>query len=66
MNRQHFSIILGGILFLAVAMGISRFAFTPILPFMRVDENLSFTQGGWLASGQLYRILHRSFRGRVC
>lgn len=50
MNRQHFSIILGGILFLAVAMGISRFAFTPILPFMRVDENLSFTQGGWLAS----------------
>ncbi|MER2113149.1 MAG: YbfB/YjiJ family MFS transporter [Solibacillus isronensis] len=50
MNRQHFSVILGGILFLAVAMGISRFAFTPILPFMRVDENLSFAQGGWLAS----------------
>lgn len=50
MNRQHFSVVLGGILFLAVAMGISRFAFTPILPFMRIDENLSFTQGGWLAS----------------
>ena len=50
MNRQHMSIIAGGILLLAVAMGISRFAFTPILPFMRVDENLSFSQGGWLAS----------------
>ncbi|MGN7478857.1 YbfB/YjiJ family MFS transporter [Solibacillus silvestris] len=50
MDRHHMSVILGGILFLAVAMGISRFAFTPILPFMRVDENLSFTQGGLLAS----------------
>ena len=33
-----------------VAMGISRFAYTPILPFMRVDANLTFSQGGLLAS----------------
>ncbi len=50
MNRQHAGVIFGGILFLVIAMGISRFAFTPILPFMRVDEGLSFSQGGWLAS----------------
>ena len=50
MNRQHAGIIFGGILFLVIAMGISRFAFTPILPFMRVDEGLTFTEGGLLAS----------------
>ena len=50
MNRQHASILFGGILLLVVAMGISRFAFTPLLPFMRVDEGLSFQEGGWLAS----------------
>ncbi|MEK4228076.1 YbfB/YjiJ family MFS transporter [Solibacillus sp. FSL H8-0538] len=50
MTRQHAGVIFGGILFLVVAMGISRFAFTPILPFMRVDEGLSFEVAGWLAS----------------
>ncbi|MER1958251.1 MAG: YbfB/YjiJ family MFS transporter [Solibacillus sp.] len=50
MNRQHMGIIVGGILLLMVAMGISRFAYTPILPFMRVDANLTFSQGGLLAS----------------
>ena len=50
MNRQHASVLFGGILLLVVAMGISRFAFTPLLPFMRIDEGLSFQEGGWLAS----------------
>ena len=50
MNRQHAGVIFGGISLLVIAMGISRFAFTPILPFMRIDEHLSFSQGGWLAS----------------
>lgn len=35
---------------LAVAMGIGRFAFTPILPMMQQDSGLSVPQGGWLAS----------------
>jgi MFS family permease len=39
-----------GLVALAVAMGIGRFAFTPLLPMMREDFALSVTQGGWLAS----------------
>ncbi|KYG89165.1 MFS transporter [[Bacillus] sp. KCTC 13219] len=50
MTRQHIGIVFGGILLLVVAMGISRFAFTPILPFMREDEGFSLKIGGWLAS----------------
>ncbi|HJV86185.1 MAG TPA: YbfB/YjiJ family MFS transporter [Noviherbaspirillum sp.] len=39
-----------GLAALAVAMGIGRFAFTPILPMMLQDAGLSITEGGWLAS----------------
>jgi predicted MFS family arabinose efflux permease len=42
--------IMKGLLALAVAMGIGRFAFTPILPMMQADAGLSVAQGGWLAS----------------
>lgn len=35
---------------LAVAMGIGRFAFTPILPMMQDDAGLSVAAGGYLAS----------------
>jgi predicted MFS family arabinose efflux permease len=39
-----------GLVALAVAMGIGRFAFTPILPMMQEDAGLSVAHGGWLAS----------------
>jgi len=39
-----------GLVALAVAMGIGRFAFTPILPMMQQDAGVSVTTGGWLAS----------------
>lgn len=35
---------------LAVAMGIGRFAFTPILPMMQADAGLTLAAAGWLAS----------------
>jgi MFS family permease len=38
-----------GLLGLAAAMGIGRFAFTPLLPLMQAHEGLTLTQGGWLA-----------------
>src|SRR5258708_30464507 len=35
---------------LAVAIGIGRFALTPILPMMQKDAGLSLAVAGWLAS----------------
>jgi MFS family permease len=43
-------IALTGLVALAVAMGIGRFAFTPLLPMMQADAGLGLAQGGWLAS----------------
>ena len=37
-------------LMLAVAMGIGRFAFTPLLPMMQKDAGLTLVLGGWLAT----------------
>ncbi|WP_209000082.1 YbfB/YjiJ family MFS transporter [Pannonibacter tanglangensis] len=41
---------LGGLLALAAAMGIGRFVYTPILPFMTEGVPLSPAQGGLIAS----------------
>src|SRR5687768_4524472 len=41
---------LAGLLALAVAMGIGRFAFTPLLPVMQAESALDVVAGGWLAS----------------
>jgi predicted MFS family arabinose efflux permease len=41
---------LAGLAALAVAMGIGRFAFTPVLPMMLRDAGLSLAAGGLLAS----------------
>jgi predicted MFS family arabinose efflux permease len=40
-----------GLVALASAMGIGRFALTPILPLMQEDAGLTLTVGGWLATG---------------
>ena len=41
---------LTGMLVLAVAIGIGRFAFTPVLPMMQHDYALSISTAAWLAS----------------
>ena len=43
-------VALSGLIALAIAMGIGRFAFTPLLPMMEDDAGLSVVAGGWLAS----------------
>lgn len=56
-----------GLLAFAVANGIGRFAFTPILPMMQADTDLTVAQGGLLASanylgylvGALWATVHR-------
>jgi len=44
------AIALAGLAALAVAMGVGRFAFTPILPMMQQDSGVSLASGSWLAS----------------
>jgi Uncharacterised MFS-type transporter YbfB len=46
MHRQA----LAGLCALAIAMGIGRFAFTPLLPLMQAEGALSLGEGGWLAA----------------
>src|SRR5437764_2001625 len=41
---------LAGAAALALAMGIGRFAFTPLLPLMQDDAGLSLADGGYLAA----------------
>jgi predicted MFS family arabinose efflux permease len=50
--RSHspLTVAVSGLAALAVAMGIGRFAFTPVLPMMQADHGISVAQGGWLAS----------------
>ncbi len=43
-------VAVAGLAALAVAMGVGRFAFTPLLPMMQQDAGLSVAGGGWLAS----------------
>jgi MFS family permease len=42
-------VLMGGMLGMVVAMGIGRFAFTPILPLMQRGLGMSNTVAGWLA-----------------
>jgi MFS family permease len=60
-------VALAGFAALAVAMGIGRFAFTPILPMMQADTGLSIAAGGWLASANYLGYLAGSVAAiRVC
>ena len=51
-RRTHspFTVAVSGLAALAVAIGIGRFAFTPILPMIQAGHGISVAQGGWLAS----------------
>jgi MFS family permease len=52
-DRQQTSVAIAaaiGLLSLAGAMGIGRFAFTPMFPLMQEGLGLTFAQGSWLAT----------------
>lgn len=50
LHKHELSAALTGMVTLAVAMGIGRFAFTPLLPMMQNDLGLSIAAGGGLAA----------------
>ena len=52
-SRDHggaAGVAITGLIALAVAMGIGRFAFTPIMPMMEADAGLTLRAAGWLAA----------------
>lgn len=48
--RDLLYVTIAGILALAIAMGIGRFAYTPIFPFMQVAQHFSDAAAGYLAA----------------
>ena len=49
-SHQPLAVALAGMVALAVAMGIGRFAFTPLLPMMLHDGVVTLAGGSWLAT----------------
>ncbi len=48
-EHSALAIVLIGLAALASAMGVGRFAFTPLFPLMQAHAGLSLSQGAWLA-----------------
>ncbi len=49
-SLKPWQVVVAGIVALAVAMGIGRFAFTPLLPMMLADGVIDLPGASWLAS----------------
>ncbi|MGB5947138.1 MAG: YbfB/YjiJ family MFS transporter [Paenisporosarcina sp.] len=50
LSRNPYTLVIGGVFALFIAMSIGRFAYTPILPFMQQETGFSTRFAGFLAS----------------
>ena len=49
LSQRPWLVAIVGMIAMASAMGVGRFAFTPLLPMMLHDGTITLTQGSWLA-----------------
>ena len=49
-NTQRLRVLGAGVCSLILALGVARFAYTPLLPLMRAQAGLGVAQAGWLAT----------------
>ncbi len=49
-SRARWQVLCAGLCSLILCLGIARFAYTPLLPVMRAQANLSVVGAGWLAT----------------
>ena len=47
---QRIKVLSAGVFSLVLALGVARFAYTPLLPLMRLQAGLGVAQAGWLAT----------------
>lgn len=50
LSERPYAVALAGMAALAAAMGVGRFAFTPLLPMMLSEGTVSLADGSWLAT----------------
>ena len=49
-QKQRMKVLGAGIFSLMLALGVARFAYTPLLPLMQSQAGLGLAEGGWLAA----------------
>ena len=49
-QSQRMKVLGAGIFSLMLALGVARFAYTPLLPLMQAQAGLGLAEGGWLAA----------------
>ncbi len=48
-QREAIIILVGGMIGMVISMGIGRFSYTPMIPIMQRDLEMSYRLAGWLA-----------------